>query len=528
MHISKRFLTVLALCVAGTGITTGAEKSTTFDVRGANPGGKGGYTGEVTVTELTKTTGKIRWVTGDNKETTEGIAIKSENVIGAAYGGAGLYALAAYEIRDGSIKALWMTAATPTESAKYELKGTDFAGTLPFADGSAGGVTFTPGQDGLYRVSWRLPSGNYEGIGIRMGDVMVAASGDLKKGFGLAGYVPKGSEIEGRWALSNSTSPGTETWSLKAAGAGPKTGDAGRGLSAPDGGSVKFAGETYVLKEKKSAPGQATSELREYLRTGENFEGYRKMVAVRRHVLGQDAATVARSVLGTVLKKHPGSYTKEILMTPDAAAFLFILVVGDDVELNLWRYKRAPGGLASAQFVLRNKAPYETQKKFKAEQDKNFDDWQADLSTLADEADALVAASANTPLAPEPAMSDAELAKAIKADLDTCGKLAQKFMTHLVAGEVDQAVAVMHDNAFTKTTRAAFTQSILESNKIFGALKNFKPDRDAKSFEMKEGVMNFILQADSDYENAKVREVLRFVRGSTGDIQFIGYSRTAK
>jgi hypothetical protein len=530
----KRFLSLatVVLSVVAFGSVAPAQDIMKFKVEGANPGGKDGYKGEVEVTKLSSATAKARWVTGSNKEVTEGIAIKTGQAMGAAYGGKDLYALALYTIKGNSIEAVWTTAAAPKESSTYALKGSDFEGALNFADGSPGTVTFTSTGENVYKVVWQLTSGRFEGVGVRKGDVLVAASGAKGGAFGVASFAPKGDVIDGVWAMNGADAAGTEVWSLPEGSTGAPASPVG------DGTKITFAGDSYTLKDKKSAPGQPTAELREYLRDGETFEDYRKMIGLRTHVTKADAATMAKAVLAQVQKQHPNSYVKEITMEPEASTIFFILVVGNDAELNLWHYKKAPGGLASAQFVLRNKPPYDTQKKFKAEQDRSMDQWLEEIATLAGSAHAMVTASANAtvtaPTAPDPpAQSPSEeispeLVKAIKADMDKCGKVGMEFMGHLKAGDTQKAVALMHDSAFSGTSREAFTEQLAKSNGVFGELKSFKPNRKASTFEMKDGLVNFYLHADSEYANANVHEVLRFVRNKDGAIDFVGYNRTAK
>jgi hypothetical protein len=523
---------VAALSLAVFGATAIAQDVLKFQVEGRNPGGRGSYKGEVELTKQSAATAKVRWTTGPSKEVVEGIAIKTDNAIGTAYGGKALYALALYTLKGKTVEAVWTTAAAPKESGTYTLKGSDFQGKLGFADGTAGNVTFTPTGENVYKVVWDLTSGRYEGVGVRKGDVLVAASGEPGGLFGVAAYLPKGDLIDGAWAMNGAKAAGTEVWSMEGATAAKAP------LTAPDGDgtTVSFGGDTYTLRDKKSAPGQPTAELREYLREGETFEDYRKMIGLRTHVTKADAATMAKAVLAQVQKEHPSSYVKELVMKPEAATIFFILVVGNDAELNLWHYHQVKGGLASAQFVLRNKPPYETQKKFKAEQDKNFDQWVEDIVTLAGQAEDLVAASARASVAPPPPSApkapseeiSPELVKAIKGDMDKCGKVAQEFMGYLKDGETTKAVALMDDSAFAGTTRDAFLAQLNKSNGVFGKLKSFKADRKTTTFEMKDGAVNFFLHADSEYANGAVHEVLRFIRNKEGNIEFVGYNRTAK
>ena len=103
---------------------------------------------------------------------------------------------------------------------------------------------------------------------------------------------------------------------------------------------------------------------------------------------------LAKSTLEQVKKQYPDAYMKEIEMGDDAATILFILITGKNVELNIFQYRRTGSGIASAQLVMRNKPPYDSQTKFKAEQDKQWDQWTADLKSLAENAPALLAATA--------------------------------------------------------------------------------------------------------------------------------------
>lgn len=535
MLMRMRSVVIAALSVAAFVAAAPAQDTMKLQVEGSNPGGGGAYKGDVELTKLGSATAKARWTTGTgaNKQVVEGIAIRTKDGIGAAYGGKALYALALYTLNGKSIDAVWTTAAAPKESSSYALKGSDFEGALSFADGAPGTVTFTPAGENVYKVVWQLASGRFEGVGVRKGNLLAAASGEPGGVFGVATYAPKGELIEGVWAMNGAKAAGTEVWST-----GDTKGSTTAQAPAGDGTKVTFGGDTYTLKDKKSAPGQPTAELREYLRDGESFEDYRKMIGLRTHVTRADAATMAKAVLAQVQKEHPNSYVKEVAMEPEASTVFFILVVGDDAELNLWHYKKAEGGLASAQFVLRNKPPYDTQKKFKAEQDKNLDQWLEEITTLAGQAHALVTASANAavaaPTAPAPPAKSSsdeispDLVKAIKADMDKCGKIGMEFMGHLKAGATDKAVALMHDSAFTSTSRDAFTAQLAKSNVVFGELKSFKADRKASTFEMKDGLVNFYLHADSEYANANVHEVLRFVKNKAGEIDFVGYNRTAK
>jgi len=176
---------------------------------------------------------------------------------------------------------------------------------------------------------------------------------------------------------------------------GKKAAQAAEATASKDGKTITFDGEEYLLKNNQSSPGQSTSELREYLREGEDWDGYRKMVALRMmsKEIKAEASALANTILEQTKKQYPGSYTKEIFAEPDHAVILYIVVSGENVEFNFWDFRRTPEGYPSVQFVLRNKAPYETAAKFKAEQDARYDTWMADLATLCDRAEKILAAT---------------------------------------------------------------------------------------------------------------------------------------
>jgi hypothetical protein len=117
-------------------------------------------------------------------------------------------------------------------------------------------------------------------------------------------------------------------------------------------------------------------------------------VALRMQNVKTNAVGLAQATLAQVRKAHPDSYVKELEMEDDTATIFFIIVTGGDAEMSFFRYQKFGSGIASAQFVMRNKAPYETQKKFKAEQDKQWDKWLEDLKAVADNAATMMAATA--------------------------------------------------------------------------------------------------------------------------------------
>jgi len=514
------FFTGLALCLAGT-LPASAQDEMKFKVVGENPGGKGGYRGEVTVSKLSDSTANIEWVTGSDKEVTKGISIRTGTGIGAAYGGESLFAMAVYELKGKTISAVWTTAANPAVSGKYELKGTNYKGACTFADGTPGKVTFTPGEGGMYKVVWDLASGHFEGVGVRNGDILVAASGVPSGYFGVAAYLPKGEDIVGVWGTTQTPTAGKEVWTLGGDEAPQKA-------DSPNSAALVFSGDTYELRENKSAPGQPVSELREYLQKGETWEGYRKMVALRMMSLKDaDADKVAKNHLEAVKAENPDSFVKEVKMGADSSTFLFILVKGDDVEMNLWNYRKTLSGVAGAQFVFRNKVPFETKEKFKAEQDSHFVTWVEELEELGKKAEAMLKATAGAAVATEaPPTSDAEIAKAISKDMEKCGEIAMKFVNLLAEEKVSDAADLMSDRAFQgEGAKDEFMKKLAKTNAAYGKLIKFTADKEASDFELKDGLLTFSLFGDVEYENVSVREAFVFIRSKEAKIEFVGFSR---
>jgi hypothetical protein len=184
---------------------------------------------------------------------------------------------------------------------------------------------------------------------------------------------------------------------------------------------------------------------------------------------------------------------------------------------------------------MRNKPPYDTKQKFKAEQDKNYDEWVAQIKKLGGQAEAYIEASAgsaspspNTAAATKDSQIDPELVKAIQGDMQKCVGIAQKFMGLIQEGKSEQAAKLLGDSAFKKVSREEFVTGLEKSSKVLGSLKNYTPDKSATDFGVKNSVMTFTLQADAEYENGKVREILTFIRNSKGEVEFVDYVRKPK
>ncbi len=539
------FMTAAVLARAGA-----EEASATYQLRGQNPDGKSGYTGTVSVSKQGDTL-DVHWFTGTSRQETVGFGVKGEGTVGVGYGGESLYSVGVYELQDKKIHATWALTSKPGTVGNYNLKGSSaFTGGYKFADGSPGTVTMKPLKGGAYKMVWDLAAGRYEGIGVKIGNALVAVAGAPGANIGVAGYQPKGSAFEGVWTTASLGGVGKENWTPAAtenaepasnapAPAEPAAGASGQGLTASrDGKTITFDGDDYLLKGNQSAPGQPTSELREYLQQGEDWDGYRKMVALRMmsKELKGDASTIAQGTLARTKKDYPDAYTRSVVLEPDHAVVVFVIVTGkNDAELNLWDFRRTANGFPSAQFVFRDKPPFDTPEKFKAERDKHLDSWLNQLAALSSHAEDIMVASAEkagdgAPVAENKpnAKVDDQLAEAIAADVNKCGAVAEKFITLLKTGDTKGAVTLMSDGAFKKVSRNDFTAGLTKSSKALGALQTFSPDKSATDFGVVDGVMTFTFQGDAQYANGSTRETLRFIRNNKGEVEFVGYNRAAK
>lgn len=514
MRIRSIFL--LALGLVGVHPSLQGLEQVRFNVDGDNPYGQGKYAGHVVIKEVSTNTATVQWTIGMAKEVTEGVAIKTNSAVGTAYSGKPLTLLSILEIKDDGIQVLWTRPAKLAETGTFKLAGADFAGKMAIA-GESGHVTFSEEAPSVYKVNWELSDGNHEGIGIRQGNVLVVASGDIADGIGVGLLTPKEEKFEGVWVTTRSDKPGTEVWT---------------NVRPLLGRELVFGGEPYLLRENQSAPGKGTSQLREYLREGDSWKGYSKMVALRLQHADGDAQKLARAALEDVKKEHPDAVAKEVETGPEGTTLMFVLSKDKDVEFNLWHYKDMEHGIASVQFVLRNKPPFADQEAFVAEQDRNLDHWLKDVKSLAKNAGILIEDSVGMTVAEEKdnASTDGELSAALKAELDKCAETAKQFVRHLQSQETDKAVALMSDAAFTNTNRQDFALKITESNKAFGKMKAFNVDKNRTSFTNSGGVMTFIIEADVEYENAMVREAIRFVRNekNADGFRLVGYSRRMK
>ena len=375
---------LLSLYISGLSTVRASEPSGEFDiVESTRPDGKGGYRGTVSISKQGPSY-SVDWKlkSGENYA---GFGIVSGEVLGVGYGD-GLTGLAVYQIKGGTLTAKWLLPASPQQVGEYQLTGPpSLNGVYRFTSGMAGNVTIKPNGD-TYTVVWNLPTGTYTGVGIKAGDTLVAVSGTSGQVFGAAAYVVAGERLQGIWAMAGQNGLGTEVLATNQAPqqemARPETEAVTAAASHSSG--VMFDGENYRLANNVSTPGEPTSELREFIRPGETVDNYTKLVGFRMQKSGGlSPAEFTRGVLKAVSSKYPQARTNEITSDGDSSTVEFLIIDGNQVEYDLFHYFRTSSGLASVQFVLQNRPPYDTEPKFKAEKDAHVQNWVNEVRGLA-------------------------------------------------------------------------------------------------------------------------------------------------
>jgi hypothetical protein len=353
-------------------------------VESSRPDGKGGYRGIVTIQQHGPSFG-VDWKLKSGEAYT-GVGILNGDVLGVGYGD-GLSGLAVYQIQGGTLTAKWLLAATPEQVGEYQLTGpASLNGVYRFANGMQGNVTIKPKGDS-YQIVWNLPSGTYSGVGIKMGDTLVAVSGSTDQLFGVVAYKVSGERLLGVWTVAGQSGVGTEVLGADRAAQPQEIARPGMEAATSAGShslGVTFDGESYHLANSVSSPGSPNPELREFLLPGETFDSYAKLLGFRlQNGAGKSPAEFTRVVLKQVATKYPQAQTNEIDSDADSSTVEFLIIDGNQVEYDLFHYFRSPQGLASVQFVLQNRPPYDTEAKFKAEKDAHVQEWVTEVRGLA-------------------------------------------------------------------------------------------------------------------------------------------------
>ncbi|MBK7857996.1 MAG: hypothetical protein IPJ65_05100 [Archangiaceae bacterium] len=192
----------------------------TFAAKGANPGGKGGYEGTVTITKNGETY-NVAWALPGSPEY-KGVAIMMDGTLGVGWGMGAAYGVVVYRVSGGSLKGLWATSGSGPKPGIEELEGPAglnggykiVKGAGPDGKPYSGNVSITPNGD-VFNVTWTLPRETYSGVAIKQGDLLIVGWGAAGKGAGVVSYQQAGKNFDGKWGAPGSGQLGTETLTRK-------------------------------------------------------------------------------------------------------------------------------------------------------------------------------------------------------------------------------------------------------------------------------------------------------------------------
>jgi len=174
----------------------------------SRPDEKGSYSGRVSIHEQGPSL-SVNWTLNSGEKYT-GVGILSGTVLGVGFGD-GFSGLAVYKIAGNSLFAKWLLPTAPQQVGEYELTGSaSLNGVYQFTNGTSGNVVIKPNGN-VYDMVWNLPTGSYPGVGIRMGDTLVAVSGVTGHLYGVVAYnVTGGERLQGVWTVAGQPGVGTE------------------------------------------------------------------------------------------------------------------------------------------------------------------------------------------------------------------------------------------------------------------------------------------------------------------------------
>ncbi len=201
----------LLLLLALVSATTPASAQTgRYTVDGTNPGGAGHYGGTLTVSPQGDAL-RVVWLTGGAP--VEGIGVVVNDVLAVAYGGAcGVVAYAPADDGSGDFEAVWATMGGTqlgTEVARLDGDVYRVAGTNPGSSGVYSGTLTMAEADNATQVHWTVGGSDYDGIGLKVGDVLGVAYG--AETCSVAVYGMDGKTLDGVWTTPGASGVGTET-----------------------------------------------------------------------------------------------------------------------------------------------------------------------------------------------------------------------------------------------------------------------------------------------------------------------------
>ena len=179
------------------------------------------YSGKMTV-EAWGPIYRLRWETTLGNY--PGLGFLEDGHLFAGWGD-GIYSIMLYRINpDGSLSGRWVTSATQGETPKiftekasggnpvtlegsYQVKGNEQV------DGAEAyeGVLDVCMLGETYQLTWYLGRATYSGVGLRVGDWLVAAQCNSVN-FGVMDYAMDGETLQGQWGLMGNPVRGQESF----------------------------------------------------------------------------------------------------------------------------------------------------------------------------------------------------------------------------------------------------------------------------------------------------------------------------
>lgn len=203
----RPLLALFALLVLAAG--PASAQAGRYTVAGTNPGGAGTYGGTVTVSPQGEAF-RVVWDTGG--EPVEGVGVVAAGVLAVAYGGA--CGVVAYDTAgDDGLEAVWATmggTALGRESARLAQTGGVYrvTGTNPGSDAPYSGTLAMAETAGGTLVHWSVGGSDYDGLGLKVDDVLGVAYGAPT--CGVAVYRIDGDALDGVWTTPGADAVGTE------------------------------------------------------------------------------------------------------------------------------------------------------------------------------------------------------------------------------------------------------------------------------------------------------------------------------
>jgi hypothetical protein len=184
--------------------------------QGLSPGATAGYRGSVTVDVAADDVHRLSWTFPDGSAHT-GVGFIEDATLAVAFANAGVpHGVVVYRIDGGTLTGRWVNAAPGSRPGRETLSGpAGLTGSYTVdgatSDGSPYTGTVTITRDGdRYDVAWAVSTGQYTGVGLRAGDLLIVGYANAGSTAGAVDYRIDGSALVGRWIRPGAVTAGTE------------------------------------------------------------------------------------------------------------------------------------------------------------------------------------------------------------------------------------------------------------------------------------------------------------------------------